>query len=57
VRGGGDEVGIDISEQHPKGLKTYLGREYFVAHGPDAGRIVEIGQRCGLQTPPPPPGQ
>ncbi len=23
------EVGIDISDQHPKGLSTYLGKEYF----------------------------
>jgi arsenate reductase len=23
------EVGIDISEQYPKGLRTYLGKEFF----------------------------
>ena len=23
------EVGIDISDQHPKGLSTYMGKEYF----------------------------
>ena len=23
------EIGIDISEQHPKGLRTYLGKEFF----------------------------
>jgi len=23
------EVGIDISKQHPKGLRTYLGKEFF----------------------------
>lgn len=24
-----EEVGIDISDQYPKGLKTYLGKEFF----------------------------
>ncbi len=48
--GGFEKFFLEAGEPAPKGSSPPKGE-------PDVGRIVEIGQKYGLEIPPPPPGQ
>ena len=48
--GGFEKFFLEAGEPAPEGSSPPEGE-------PDVGRIVEIGQRYGLEIPPPPPGQ